>query len=82
VLDDINLPAVRLLRRFLDQDPRWEALAGTKKWRAWRRLGEGTLSEDWMAQVWWRTRRRRAVQLAQGAWTRARRRLQGRSRTP
>jgi predicted O-methyltransferase YrrM len=72
VVDDVNLPAVRLLRRFLDQDPRWESLAGTAKWQAWRRLGEGTLSEDWMAQVWYRTRRRRAVQLAQGAITRAR----------
>jgi len=72
VVDDVNLPAVRLLRRFLDQDPRWESLAGTDKWRAWRRLTDGTLSEDWIAQVWYRTRRQRAKQLAQGAITRAR----------
>ena len=71
VVDDVNLPAVRVLRGFLDQDPRWVPLAGTEKWRAWRRTTAGTLSEDWTAQPFFRTRRDRARQLWHGAWRRA-----------
>ena len=37
VVDDVDLPAVRILVRFLDQDPRWTSMAGSPKWRAWRR---------------------------------------------
>jgi hypothetical protein len=51
VVDDVHLPAVKVLRRFLDQDPRWEAVGGTGKWRAYRRLTGGTLSEDWTEQA-------------------------------
>src|SRR3546814_9439763 len=47
VVDDVNLPAVRVLKRFLDQDPRWVSLASTSKWAAWRRTSIGPLSEDW-----------------------------------
>ena len=67
VVDDINLPAVRVVAGFLDQDPRWAALGGTKKWRAWRRLHDGPLAEDWTAQPWFRTRLDRLDQLRQGA---------------
>jgi predicted O-methyltransferase YrrM len=85
VVDDVNLAAVRALRGFLDQDPRWEPLAGTDKWRAWRRLHSGTLLEDWTEQVFYRSRRDRIRQLRQGAQVRVQRLLpqrQGRSRTP
>jgi hypothetical protein len=85
VVDDVNLAAVRDLCRFLDQDPRWESLGGTDKWRAWRRLGDGTLLEDWTAQPFYRTRRDRMRQLRQGAQAKLQRRLgqrQGRSRNP
>jgi hypothetical protein len=75
VVDDIDLPGPRVLRTFLDQDPRWEALTGTQKWRAWRRLRGGTLSEDWTEQAFYRTRSDRARQLWQGLRHRARRLL-------
>jgi hypothetical protein len=78
VVDDVNLPAVRQLVRFLDQDPRWEPVAGTGKWRAFRRLAEGMLSEDWIGQPWYVTRSERARQLAQGGWAKAKR-LAGRT---
>ena len=73
VVDDIDLPAARVLRRFLDQDPRWDAVAGTKKWRAWRRLCGGTLSEDWTMQAFYRTVEYRARQRWRGFTGRLRR---------
>jgi hypothetical protein len=57
VVDDLDLPAVGVLVRFLDQDPRWRQVAGTAKWRAWERLKDGPLSEDWTEQPFYRTRR-------------------------
>lgn len=62
VVDDLDLPAVGVLVRFLDQDPRWRRLAGSDKWRAWERTTTGPLSEDWTEQPFYRTRR--AVLLA------------------
>lgn len=57
VVDDLNLPAVGVLVRFLDQDPRWRRLAGSSKWAAWERTRGGTLSEDWTEQPFYRSRR-------------------------
>jgi hypothetical protein len=65
VVDDIDLPAVRILVRFLEQDPRWTSLAGTAKWRAWRRERSGPLSEDWTEQPFYVERRDRIRRLAQ-----------------
>jgi hypothetical protein len=50
VFDDVQLPQVRsLLQMFVDPDPRWERLAGTDKWAAYRRHSAGSLSEgEWM----------------------------------
>ncbi|MDQ2648020.1 MAG: class I SAM-dependent methyltransferase [Actinomycetota bacterium] len=79
VIDDVNLPAVRVARGFLDQDPRWQPMGGTEKWRAWRRLHDGPLAEDWTAQPWFRTKRDRVRQLRQGAQVRVER-LLGRRR--
>ena len=59
VVDDVNLPAVGVLTSFLDADPRWLAVAGTSKWRAWERQRGGTLSEDWTEQPFYGSPRRR-----------------------
>ncbi len=64
VLDDVDLPAVRLLVGFLEQDPRWSPLAGTAKWRAWRREQGGPLAEDWTEQPFYLERRDRLRRLA------------------
>lgn len=46
VFDDVRLPAVgSFLDSYLDRDDRWEKVAGTMKWRAYRRLSVGSLSE-------------------------------------
>jgi hypothetical protein len=50
VVDDLMLPAVKVLRSFLDPDPRWERIAGSDKWGAYRRLDDGDLVEDWFEQ--------------------------------
>lgn len=60
IVDDVDLPAVRVLVRFLDRDPRWTALAHTTKWCAWRRERGGTLSEDWTEQPFYGEPRDRA----------------------
>lgn len=52
VLDDVSLPAVRMLVRYLDADPRWERTHRTRKWAAYRRIGDGAGPEDWWAQPW------------------------------
>ena len=57
VVDDLTLPAVAVLARFLERDPRWQALAGSSKWQAWERRTSGTLSEDWTEQPFFRRRR-------------------------
>lgn len=54
VVDDLPLPAVRPLLRFLDGDPRWAPLRRTEKWGAWRRVGGGSLAEDWTEQPHYR----------------------------
>ncbi len=46
VFDDVQLPAVStFLNTYVELDDRWERIGGTPKWRAYRRLSEGTLSE-------------------------------------
>jgi len=51
VFDDINVPQVScLLSTFIEPDQRWETVAGTSKWKAFRRLTEGPLGEEWFRQ--------------------------------
>ncbi len=50
IVDDLPLPAVAHLCRFLDGDPRWSTLRQTSKWVAYRRVTEGDLSQDWYDQ--------------------------------
>jgi len=55
VFDDLPLPAVAwLLADYLDLDPRWTRMAGTRKWRAYRRESEGSLAEHESAQQFFR----------------------------
>lgn len=50
VLDDVQLPAVKVLQHFVDQDPRWSAVERTAKWAAYERTDEWSLLEDWYMQ--------------------------------
>ena len=54
VVDDIHLPAVKILRSFLDLDERWRRIERTDKWVAYERLSEGGLGEDWYDQPFYR----------------------------
>lgn len=54
VVDDIHLPAVKILRSFLDLDQRWRRIDRTEKWIAYERLSEGGLGEDWYDQPFYR----------------------------
>jgi Methyltransferase domain len=52
VFDDVQLPQVRwLIDTFIDRDHRWELLASTWKWMAYRRVSEGTLVEGELNQL-------------------------------
>ena len=79
VVDDVELPAVQVLVRFVDADPRWTSVGGTRKWRAWERERGGTLSEDWTEQPFYRAPWSRAAHPLR--WARGRLRA-GRRRSP
>lgn len=52
VIDDAQLPAVHdHLIVVLDADPRWEAIGGNWKWRAFRKLGDFSVCEEWTDQA-------------------------------
>jgi hypothetical protein len=50
VVDDLELPAVRVLVDFLERDPRWRSIRHTEKWAAYERQSEGSLTEEWVDQ--------------------------------
>jgi hypothetical protein len=50
VVDDVHLPAVRVLVDYMDMDSRWQREGGTAKWAAFLRRRAEPLSEDWFAQ--------------------------------
>lgn len=54
VVDDVQLPAVRLLEDFLDASPAWTRAAGSQKWVAYERDGEGSLQQNWFLQPFYR----------------------------
>ena len=62
VIDDITLPAVRTLVRFVEADPRWERVRRNRQWAAYRRVAPDGGTEDWWQQPWapylWRARLR------------------------
>jgi hypothetical protein len=52
VVDDIQLPSVHdYLVTFLDADPRWTAIGGDHKWRAYQKQGDFSLLEEWSEQT-------------------------------
>ena len=59
IFDDVQLPAVgSLLDSYVDRDDRWQPMDGTSgKWRAYRRLSEGPLSEHESQQEFYTGRR-------------------------
>ena len=50
VVDDRQLPAVRMLTDFLDRDPRWRTVSSAPNWAAYERLADGGVREDWWEQ--------------------------------
>lgn len=56
VIDDIHLPAVRLVLDFLNADPRWTSMESTKKWVAYQRASSGSLQEEHSKQTFWHAR--------------------------
>jgi hypothetical protein len=46
ILDDVELPAVRLVADFCDLDEQWKQLTRTSKWGAWERRSVGPLLDD------------------------------------
>ena len=50
VVDDTQLAAPYELRRYLEHDPRWERLHVGSQWVAFKRLGHGSLDEEWTEQ--------------------------------
>lgn len=80
VIDDVNLPAVRDLVRFLHRDPRWALVDRTPKWVAYERRSEGPLAEDWLEQPFHQSRLDVARRQAQ-RWGRRAQRLLARLRS-
>lgn len=50
VLDDVQLPAVRLVAEFCDLDPGWRRIIRTPKWGAWERQSSGPFVADHVDQ--------------------------------
>lgn len=50
LIDDLHLPAVDVLDRFLVLDPRWKELSRDAKWVAYERHSEGSVCEEWFMQ--------------------------------
>jgi len=50
IVDDTHLAAPYELRRYLEHDPRWERIRVGTQWVAFKRLGSGSLDEEWMSQ--------------------------------
>ena len=80
IVDDTQLAAPYELRRYLEHDPRWERLHLGSQWVAFKRLGHGSLDEEWADQSFHRPaalRVQAARRRARGALGRLRRRLRG-----
>ncbi len=52
VLDDLQLPAVRLLADFCDLDPGWRRVTRSQKWGAWERKSSSPFVADHVDQPW------------------------------
>jgi hypothetical protein len=84
VIDDLHLPAVEVLDRFLTVDTRWKELSRSPKWVAFERQSAGPLGEDWFMQPFYtgpsakQILRERAVTLVRSCAKRVKRRLASR----
>lgn len=63
LVDDVQLPAPRMLADFLDADPRWMRLARTPRWSAFRKMEEWDHDEEWVTQRFYRPPGQRAVEV-------------------
>jgi hypothetical protein len=61
VIDDLQLPAVEVLDRFLTLDPRWNEISRSPEWVAFERQSEGPVAEDWVMQSFYRLASTRQV---------------------
>ena len=80
VVDDTQLAAPYELRRYLEDDPRWERLHVGSQWIAFKRLGAGSLDEEWTSQSFHRPLPLRVNDVrrrARGTLGRLKRRLRG-----
>ena len=50
IIDDTQLAAPYQLRQYLTADPRWELIRAGSQWAAFRRIGSGSLDEEWESQ--------------------------------
>lgn len=80
IVDDTQLAAPYELRRYLESDPRWNRLHVGSQWVAFRRVGAGSLDEEWSSQPFHRPFALRGKALerrARGTLGRLRRRVRG-----
>jgi hypothetical protein len=80
IVDDTQLAAPYELRRYLEHDPRWERLHVGSQWVAFKRLGQGSLDEEWTEQTFHQPaalRVQAARRKARGILGRLRRSLRG-----
>jgi precorrin-6B methylase 2 len=80
IVDDTHLSAPYELRRYLEHDPRWERIHVGTQWAAFRRLGSGSLDEEWTSQQFHQPialRAQAARRKVRGMLGRLRRRVQG-----
>lgn len=80
VVDDTQLPAPYELRRYLEADPRWSRVRVGSQWVAFRRVGSGSLDEEWTSQQFFQPTALRVKALerkARAAVGRLRRRIGG-----
>ena len=80
IVDDTQLAAPFQLRKYLESDPRWERMKLGSQWVAFRRIGSGSLDEEWTSQQFYRPLPLRGKDLerrARGTLGRWKRRLRG-----
>ncbi len=80
IVDDSSSRRPYELRRYLEDDPRWERLHVGSQWVAFKRLGQGSLDEEWTEQTFHRPvalRVQAARRQARGTLGRLRKKLRG-----
>lgn len=52
ILDDVNIPAVKVLNEFLRADNAYEVLAARERWVAFRKISDTWIEYEWDKQPW------------------------------